>query len=390
MQSGRNLLAIINDILDFSKIEEGKLALSMRPFKFGELCEEVIELFAGAAMGRGIGIVADIDAAAFTSVYGDADRLRQVLANLLGNALKFTDHGEVILRVLSVRDAAPSLQIEIIDSGVGIPADELSRVFEPFYQVDGSASRRHGGTGLGLSIVRELVEAMGGRIAVQSAVGEGSCFTVNLPFDCPPSVNPARAALAVVATGSASQRLALRRALHGHGYRVEAVASGGDFDAARSLLKAPPELVVLEREMLEAARRCFGHEPRYLLLKQRLDPSTTLNNFASDPRNILELPIRHQELVMVLSAFDSEASKPKPALEISTPLPGSRRALVAEDNPVNAETVRSVIVHCGNRRGGRRALRAKPAAGKSAELRCHFHGLAHARHGRPESHAGDA
>ena len=335
LQSGRNLLAIINDILDFSKIEEGKLALSMRPFKFGELCEEVIELFTRAAMGRGLGLVADIDAAAFASVYGDPDRLRQVLSNLLGNALKFTGHGEVTLRVLSVRDAAPSLEIEVIDSGVGIPADELSRVFEPFYQVDGSASRRHGGTGLGLAIVRQLVEAMGGRITVQSTVDEGSCFTVNLPFDCPPPVTPARTAMAVVATGSASQRLALRRALEGRGYRVEAVASGGDFDAALSLLKAAPQLVVLEREMLGAARRCFGHEPRYLLLKQRLDLGTTLNNFASDPRNILELPIRHQELVMVLSAFDSEAPKPKPALEISTPLPGSRRALVAEDNPVN-------------------------------------------------------
>jgi signal transduction histidine kinase/HPt (histidine-containing phosphotransfer) domain-containing protein len=201
--SSESLLKIINDILDFSKIEAGKMELERRPFDLRAVIEESFDLLATRAFEKRIDIVYEADDVIPTLVEGDAQRLRQVLVNLLGNALKFTEHGGVLLKVekLSVpagieNPRGARLHFSVRDSGIGISADRLARLFRPFVQADVSTSRKYGGTGLGLVISRRLVELMGGKMWAESVTGEGATFhfTVNLsiPEDSKPPAHTAR------------------------------------------------------------------------------------------------------------------------------------------------------------------------------------------------------
>ena len=173
------LLTIINDILDFSKIEAGKLELDQSDFKLHETIAELMKVMALKAGQRGLALKLDAASDIPETLKGDSGRLRQILVNLLGNAVKFTHHGEVVLRV--TRDAAITqddvvLHFSVWDTGVGIPHDRLESIFEPFTQADGSRTRTYGGTGLGLTISAQLVKLMGGRLWVESEVGRGSTF----------------------------------------------------------------------------------------------------------------------------------------------------------------------------------------------------------------------
>ena len=183
-QSGEHLLKIINDILDFSRIEAGGLTLDTLDFDLRVAIEETLDGVAAQAQAKQLELVGLIDAAVPSAVRGDPGRLRQILTNLFGNAIKFTDHGEVVLRVTVVQDEADHVIIrgEVADTGPGISPEGQSRLFQTFSQVDSSSSRRYGGTGLGLAICKRLTELMGGEIGVQSTVGEGSrfWFTVRL------------------------------------------------------------------------------------------------------------------------------------------------------------------------------------------------------------------
>jgi len=181
-RSGRHLLAIINDVLDFSKIEAGHFDLEEDDFDLGRLLEEAVELFSQPANKKGLALMIELPVGSSLRIRGDALRLRQVVANLLNNAVKFTDQGEIVLR-LRLMPAEPgrlAFVLEVRDSGIGIPHDAQERIFEHFAQADGSTTRRFGGTGLGLAICRRLVDMMGGQIAVDSQPGYGSCFTVSL------------------------------------------------------------------------------------------------------------------------------------------------------------------------------------------------------------------
>ncbi len=189
-RSGKHLLGIINDILDFSKIESGHLELELADFNLHSLLEESVELFSQPARKKGVELIAELPPGDPLRVRGDALRLRQVVANLLNNAVKFTEQGRIVL-ALSVRqceDAKVAFDLSIQDTGIGIPLSAQARIFEHFAQADGSTSRKYGGTGLGLAICRRLVEMMGGRISVLSAPGEGACFTVELVM--PVAANP--------------------------------------------------------------------------------------------------------------------------------------------------------------------------------------------------------
>jgi CheY-like chemotaxis protein/HPt (histidine-containing phosphotransfer) domain-containing protein len=182
--SAKTLLQILNDILDFSKIEAGKLELREIDFKLTEAVEEILKLFEEQARLKGLKLTAAIDPEAALMVQGDVGRLQQILTNLLSNAIKFTDNGEVALMVTPVAedDQTISWQFEVRDSGLGIQAAALPHIFETFYQVDGSLTRKVGGTGLGLAIVKQLVELMGGAIGVSSEVGHGSRFWFAVRF----------------------------------------------------------------------------------------------------------------------------------------------------------------------------------------------------------------
>ncbi|HEX4140975.1 MAG TPA: ATP-binding protein [Candidatus Methylacidiphilales bacterium] len=184
-QSGDALLTLVNEILDFSKIEAGKIVLEQKPFALATCVDEVINLLALNARRNGINLISFIEPHVLPSYLGDTSRVRQVLVNLIGNAVKFTEKGEVTLRVSSepVSDNLYRLEFLVADTGPGISPDALGKLFQPFQQGDASATRKHGGTGLGLTITKRLVELMDGEITVSSTLGAGSTFrfTICLP-----------------------------------------------------------------------------------------------------------------------------------------------------------------------------------------------------------------
>ena len=180
--SGEALLEIINDILDFSKIESSQLTIEEEEFDVRGLCDGVLELLAPRAGAKGLDLAAVVVPEALGRVRGDDGRLRQVLVNLMGNGIKFTDRGEVVLRVefLGLEAGRARLRFQVTDTGIGIAPEDQKRLFTPFTQVDTSTTRRHGGTGLGLAISRRLVQLMGGDISLESTLGQGSCFRFDL------------------------------------------------------------------------------------------------------------------------------------------------------------------------------------------------------------------
>jgi signal transduction histidine kinase/CheY-like chemotaxis protein len=181
-QSGDALLTLVNEILDFSKIEAGKIVLENKAFSLSVCVDEVINLLALNARRNKINLISFIDTHVMPAFLGDAARVRQILINLIGNAIKFTEIGEVTLQITSqsIQDDLYNLEFVVSDTGMGISADALSRLFKPFQQGDASATRKHGGTGLGLTISKSLVQLMGGDITVSSMVGAGSIFKFNL------------------------------------------------------------------------------------------------------------------------------------------------------------------------------------------------------------------
>ncbi|MEL6870901.1 MAG: ATP-binding protein [Pseudomonadota bacterium] len=180
--SGRSLLSIVNDVLDISKIQAGEMSVTMEPMHLPETLRRACAMFEGLAAQNGVALVYSCSSTAASWVLCDPVRLRQVVSNLLSNALKFTEHGEVTLRISPPDAQTPSWVIDVCDTGIGIPETKLESVFGAFKQVDDAANRRFQGTGLGLSICRELVTLMGGAITVRSTVGSGTTFTVSLPL----------------------------------------------------------------------------------------------------------------------------------------------------------------------------------------------------------------
>ncbi len=195
LNSAESLIAIINDILDFSKIEADKIDILQDEFVMTEVVESSIQQIVAKANKQNVELLVDIDSRIPEAYVGDSVRIQQILVNLLGNAVKFTEDGEVILRISSAENQkADMLHFEIMDTGIGIPESRLKTLFEPFIQVDGSSTRKHGGTGLGLSICKRLTELMKGSIGVDSKEGKGSNFWFDLPLkpvpEIPEALNP--------------------------------------------------------------------------------------------------------------------------------------------------------------------------------------------------------
>lgn len=186
-QSGSNLLALVNDILDFSKLEAGKLDFSFEVFNFKDLAEDVIAKMAYQLDGKEVKLLLDYSNKAPNFVIGDELRIRQILVNLIGNAIKFTEKGhiKIFVKCKSTKGEKANFSIIIQDTGIGIPQDKLEKIFERFSQVDSQYSRKYGGAGLGLAICYQLINAMGGRIGARSALGKGSEFWVQLSFSLP-------------------------------------------------------------------------------------------------------------------------------------------------------------------------------------------------------------
>jgi signal transduction histidine kinase/ActR/RegA family two-component response regulator len=262
-ESADALLRILNDILDFSKVEAGQLRFESVPFDPGDTVASVVSLWTPRAVASGIKLTQNIDSDVPEIVCGDPVRVRQVLTNLIGNALKFTEQGSVRVHV-DVTGTGPEearIRFDVTDTGIGIPNDKLTHIFESFTQVDDSTTRRFGGTGLGLAISKQLVEAMGGRIAVESEVDVGTRFWFEIPFrlpekqSAPVPVPPSRETalthafqprVLLVEDNPVNRRVALRM-LEKEGCRVDAVENGEL--AVQALDAASYELIFMDVQM---------------------------------------------------------------------------------------------------------------------------------------------
>jgi PAS domain S-box-containing protein len=270
--SGEAMLALMNDILDFSKVEAGKLEIENIEFNVQATIDDVVDLLAARAHVKGLGMEADVDSSVPAVVRGDPGRVRQVLINLIGNAIKFTQQGAVVVRVRQAEAVGgdPVVRFEVSDTGEGIAPDKLATVFRPFVQADSSTSRKHGGTGLGLAISSQLVALMGGACGVSSRLGEGSDFWFTIRVQAvdgqivddarasPPTTgaDPAEepAAVAHLDTGhillaednSVNQRVATAMLEH-LGFRVDVVSDGSD--AVEAATRTSYQAILMDCQM---------------------------------------------------------------------------------------------------------------------------------------------
>ena len=260
LSAGRGLLGIINDILDVSKIEAGKMTLQNEAFALQELVENLSDLCGALVGGTNIDVLFHVDPNIFVTVEGDLLRLTQVLTNLLGNAVKFTEKGRVVLRMEELGRSADTitLRISVNDTGIGLAEEEQARLFKPFEQADGSITRKYGGTGLGLVICQRFVRMMGGELEVRSEPGKGSTFSFSLALPYRPvrhawdDPDPAGAERLLVVDDCEAARTILQDILIRFGFRVDAVASGQE--ALDCLVRAaqadtPYSLVLLDWKM---------------------------------------------------------------------------------------------------------------------------------------------
>ncbi|HVW21573.1 MAG TPA: two-component regulator propeller domain-containing protein [Opitutaceae bacterium] len=373
-KSGEALMSIINDILDFSKIEAGKIELEDTPFDPRMSAEDVLELLAEQAQRKGIELACEADDDVPGEMVGDAGRFRQVLLNLVGNAIKFTEKGEVLVRMSILPSAGPKvrLRLEIRDTGIGMDEAARARLFQSFTQVDSSTTRRFGGTGLGLAISRQLVEIMGGTIGVESAPGRGSTFWFELPLGVA-AVRPQETGTlkgledrrVLVVDDHETNRRILVHLLRRWGARPVEVADGaGALQLLRdSALRFEPfDLAILDFHMpamngLELAERIRGdHDcseiPLFLLSsallhaeRDRLDRIGFAGRFQKPLRQIALL-----RALQRLWASESEIVAAAPAAPAQTREPAlPARILIVEDNPTNQILARRMLEKMGHR-----------------------------------------
>ena len=332
VNGGRTLLAVVNDILDFSKLEAGQVELDPQPFDPAEALNEAIDLVAAQAEAKGLAVVLNLDQDLPPLLRADSSRLRQILLNLLSNALKFTTQGQVTLSA-SYLAAERRLRIAVADTGSGIPADKLDRLFERFSQVDGSINRQHGGTGLGLAICKNLVELMGGQIAVQSAEGAGAIFTFDI-LAPRASVRRAPAAPArslefaategahiLVVDDLAENRELVRMLLEAVGHAVTEAASGAD--AVDQSAAEPFDLILMDVQMpgmdgLTAARlirQANGPNAAtpILALSANVMAEQVAQCLAAGMSDHIAKPIQVAELIDKVSRWSSLAATRPPA-----------------------------------------------------------------------------
>ncbi len=374
-RSGEALLHIINDILDFSKIESGKMDLESVEFAIGELMEETLELLAEHAQKKGIELVGFADDAVPTRMTGDPLRLRQVLINLVGNAIKFTREGEVEVRVRALHEANDNaiLKFEIRDTGIGIAPEAARKIFDPFSQADGSTTRKYGGTGLGLAICRQLALMMGGEIGVDSVPGEGATFWFTACFNHPVhSVGDhaaSRDALSgtsvLVVAGNPCLADVLTHRLTTWGVKAEAVSGAGAAMTklqSRASVGQPVQMVLVDGHLSQDGGLAFGREMRANpdLSQTRMVLLSPLTNEQDDEAASIGFsacvrkPVREAELYSEMAgAFGKEVpSEVSERMQDRLDRQGAglsfqANILVAEDNLVNQEVVRGMLTSLG-------------------------------------------
>ena len=387
--SGDALLTIINDILDFSKIESGKLELERHPFDLRDCIEGALDLLAPQASEKRIELAYTIDANSPATPVGDVTRLRQILVNLLSNALKFTDHGEVVVslesRPLEQCQGTPERQGEsseptphfelhfsVADTGIGIPSDRIGRLFQSFSQVDASTTRNYGGTGLGLAISKRLAELMGGAMWVESEVGAGSTFHFTIVTGSATSqtrvyllgTEPQLAGrrLMIVDDNATNRRILTRQA---ESWGMLPRAAAGASDALQWIVQGDPfDLAILDMQMPEmdglqlAAEIRNYRSPESLPLVmltsmgQRDDVDDTDRiNFAALLHKPIKPALLFETLISVVGDQSNQVGRSRPRIEVDRTL-GERlplHILVAEDNVVNQKVALAILKRMGYR-----------------------------------------
>jgi len=380
------LLTLVNDILDFSKIEARKLRLDHVAFNLRDVLEDTLRVLAPRAQQKGIEMACHVDPDIPDTLVGDPLRLRQVVVNLAGNAIKFTEQGEVVLRVRTESQGDGNLQLHfsLTDTGIGIAPEKQSVIFEPFSQADSSTTRRYGGTGLGLTISAQLVELMGGRISVESRPGQGSTFHFTARFKVertkkPPAQWRALTELPVlIVDDNATNRQILKEVLTNWHMRPVAVESGpaalDRLEESRRMGKAF-RVVLLDGHMPDmdgfAVAERISRNARHAGLKVVILTSAGRREDVDRCRKLgisasLNKPIKQSELFdVIINAVGEpagEGSRGSQRRKRSSPAQGNLRVLVAEDNEINQLVARRIFEKLGHRvtvvDNGREALSA--------------------------------
>jgi GAF domain-containing protein/CheY-like chemotaxis protein/HPt (histidine-containing phosphotransfer) domain-containing protein len=374
-RSGEALLAIINDILDFSKIEAGRMELELAPFDLRECVEAVVDLIGPIAQRKGLEITYGIEPGTPETAVGDASRLRQIMLNLMNNAVKFTEEGEIAVLVEQAPVPAPdriAFHVMIRDTGIGIPPERIGRLFQSFTQVDASTSRRFGGTGLGLAISRRLAELMGGTVTAESsgAPGEGSTFHVTFEAGVTEMTPTAlrrdgsyEGRRALIVDDNATNLLLMTALLSAWGVETTTASSGEDALAAiedGAFDVAIVDMLMPEMDGLELATRLHERMPGLPMI---LASSAPRHDVAGDPRweaagigAVIVKPIKasalHGALAIVLDLGSAAEETRDHAGGILDPELATRhplRILVAEDNVVNQRLALRLLEKLGYR-----------------------------------------
>jgi PAS domain S-box-containing protein len=376
-RSAESLLSVINDILDFSRIEAGKLHIELAPFDLPLVIEEVNEMLAHRAEDNDVDLIVEYPRTAPRGFIGDAGRIRQILTNLVGNAVKFTEHGDVAISVEceSRDDRRASMRISVRDTGIGIAADKLTTLFEKFSQVDGSPTRRYGGTGLGLAISKQLAELMGGTIGVRSVPGEGSTFWFTVPLPLGPELNPAPAAeleglrVLIVDDNDLNRRVLHEQVSH-WGLRDTRFASPGEVIPAMREARAsddPYHFVLLDYQMPEMDGASLAaaikadpeiRDTSLIMLTSVGHLSEVRTLEGADVDASLVKPVRQWQLLNALStSWAKRTGAPvveRKASGVAAPVAESFegsgiRVLLAEDNIVNQKVAARMLERLGLR-----------------------------------------
>ena len=368
-RSGNHLLGLIERILDLSRIEAGKLELADEPFDLHQLVRSVATMFEAQAKSKGIRVEANIEPDVPFNLIGDPQHLKQVLINLIGNAVKFTDAGYVSTHVeLHFNaDDKPMLRMTIRDTGIGISEDAQEKIFDQFTQADNSVTRRYGGSGLGTTISRQLIELMGGKIQLQSREGEGSTFTITIPFQTQEKTTNKRQLVPIRALVLSSKDMGRRLRQMLERWNVDSICMEDDAPLLSVLVDAESSgqsfgALILDRSQLHCKPELFAQAVRskpglgdldLILLDHEANQGTDSIMYSAGFNAVLHPPIEESLLFNALHAASVVQQSAGDVISISDIYQRkqgmkSLRILLAEDNPVNQEVISEVLQRAGH------------------------------------------
>jgi signal transduction histidine kinase/ligand-binding sensor domain-containing protein/CheY-like chemotaxis protein/HPt (histidine-containing phosphotransfer) domain-containing protein len=348
--SAQVLLQIVNDLLDLSKIRAGKVALEKLPIDLAQVLEECTSLFAGAADNKGIELIVCPPAPVGRTLLGDPLRLRQVLMNLVGNAVKFTERGEVVVRAdveLGDGDRAVA-RLVVADTGIGMEAAAVEKIFEPFAQADETTTRRFGGTGLGLAICRELAELMGGRIAVESQPGVGSTFELSLPLALGEATEQRTAPLARRSVRIFTRRPSLAESVARHAAALGLDALSADADAVAADVVVVVDANTRPSTLNSLLASSGTARPALVVIATAADVESRALRLLVPEKQIVLKPVHGTALREAFASalgVDAVAADPEPVRAPSGPV--KAHVLLVEDEPVNAAVAEGYLAALG-------------------------------------------